>query len=442
MTYLSVLEKLQILFKMLLNYKVVLFGVAAVIIFSFLFLIKMISRKKYIFFLGITLLITFIISVIVNYKILSSTFDNFMTIVFSNIYFPSVYIYLLVSIIIWLSFIVSLLNKKVSKIYKMLNSIVFILNNILFIIILNIISQDKIDIFSNNSLYTNVNLVAILELSINLFILWFLSLSVIYITNCLCLRIKERESVGTLSLEQQTYDLELESSNKINDENLISSQSSNKLSRVISKVLDKSIPKHSLSVNKVNSTDKLNTLTPVHTENHQMIDDNYHSFDPQKILEEKYHNLKDKKLQDIINSVENMSVTNTFGNNDIKMPDIIEDSNIFEKRLDYKASTVSERLKNNSISLKEVSEEVLDEMVDDTDNTICNSKKINVIQDDNINYTAEDYKKFIKMLKQLKIHIKSSNISIDDAIAITLISNYSYDDCIKFKKMLESNLLD
>ena len=219
MTYLSVLEKLQILFKMLLNYKVVLFGVAAVIIFSFLFLIKMISRKKYIILMGITLLITFIISVIVNYKILSSTFDNFMTIVFSNIYFPSVYIYLLVSIIIWLSFIVSLLNKKVSKIYKMLNSIVFILNNILFIIILNIISQDKIDIFSNNSLYTNVNLVAILELSINLFILWFLSLSVIYITNCLCLRIKERESVGTLSLEQQTYDLELESSNKINDEN-------------------------------------------------------------------------------------------------------------------------------------------------------------------------------------------------------------------------------
>ena len=38
-----------------------------------------------------------------------------MTIVFSNIYFPSIYIYLLVSIIIWLSFIVSLLNKKVSK---------------------------------------------------------------------------------------------------------------------------------------------------------------------------------------------------------------------------------------------------------------------------------------------------------------------------------------
>ena len=31
-------------------------------------------------------------------------------------------------------------------------------------------------------------------------------------------------------------------------------------------------------------------------------------------------------------------------------------------------------------------------------------------------------------------------ITVDDAVAISLISNYSIDDCLKFKDILESNL--
>ena len=44
------------------------------------------------------------------------------------------------------------------------------------------------------------------------------------------------------------------------------------------------------------------------------------------------------------------------------------------------------------------------------------------------------------MLKALKIHASGSNISVDDAVTISLISNYSIDDCVKFKEILESNL--
>ena len=46
----------------------------------------------------------------------------------------------------------------------------------------------------------------------------------------------------------------------------------------------------------------------------------------------------------------------------------------------------------------------------------------------------------ITMLKELKQFTNSSNISVDDAINISLISNYSIDDCLKFKEMLEGNL--
>ena len=32
------------------------------------------------------------------------------------------------------------------------------------------------------------------------------------------------------------------------------------------------------------------------------------------------------------------------------------------------------------------------------------------------------------------------NISVDDAVTMSLIGNYSIDDCVKFKEILESNL--
>ena len=46
----------------------------------------------------------------------------------------------------------------------------------------------------------------------------------------------------------------------------------------------------------------------------------------------------------------------------------------------------------------------------------------------------------IKMLNCIKNHSNNSIISVDDAINISLISNYSIDDCLKFKDILESNL--
>lgn len=44
------------------------------------------------------------------------------------------------------------------------------------------------------------------------------------------------------------------------------------------------------------------------------------------------------------------------------------------------------------------------------------------------------------MLTKLKDFTNSNNVSIDDAVTISLINNYSIDDCLKFKEILESNL--
>ena len=56
----------------------------------------------------------------------------------------------------------------------------------------------------------------------------------------------------------------------------------------------------------------------------------------------------------------------------------------------------------------------------------------------NDSYTVDDYKKIISMLNTLKKNGIDHNITIDDAVALSLINNYSIDDCLKFKDILES----
>ena len=52
----------------------------------------------------------------------------------------------------------------------------------------------------------------------------------------------------------------------------------------------------------------------------------------------------------------------------------------------------------------------------------------------------EDYKKIINILNNFKNVTKNNTVTIDDMVTFSLINNYSIDDCIKLKEILESNL--
>lgn len=107
-----------------------------------------------------------------------------------------------------------------------------------------------------------------------------------------------------------------------------------------------------------------------------------------------------------------------------------------------KAKNIKERLSNNTISLDSLVEP--SELVEEPISIVDTEKEDNTLIEEKhtskSTYTLEDYKKMITMLKELKQFTNSSNISVDDAINISLISNYSIDDCLKFKEMLEGNL--
>lgn len=434
MTYLSIIEKLRILLDMLLDFKFILIFVILLLLLTFLYAIRRINRKKYALMMLSTFILLFAISIISNYKVLANTFDNFTTIFFGNIYFPSIYVYIGVLVICFITFITSILNTMLKKIYKIINSIMFVCNNILLIIVLNIIAKNKIDIFSVSSLYTNNNLVAILEISMNLFILWVLSLIIVYTTNCICDRIVVKKHVVVDNNVSST----LEVFNDINEDINVNNDSINvSKDEVVIDTVDlnenSDVTPDTLVIEDIKEDygttfeDILNgNIEVVYYQNDNTCNDlEYSIVNPQEIYENKYNyqvenkSKNDTSFQDIVKNIEDNTIEE-------------QDKSFEKKRL------VEDRLIINTVSLDDLNK-------DDTIEEVKNNKNIDTIKEDIItnsdnDYTIDDYKKISKMLKALKIHASGSNISVDDAVTISLISNYSIDDCVKFKEILESNL--
>ena len=458
MSYLSIVEKFKILFDMILDVKFIFIFLGVLVIATFLYLIKKINNRKYIMIITLSLLLILGIDIVINYKELAEVFDNFMTIFFSNIYFPSVYVYVGTLLIVAIAFITSMFNKMLNKIYKIINGITFVMNNILLVIILNIIAKNKIDVFTPNELYTNINLVAVLEISIGLFVLWVLSLIVVYTTSVICDRIgnKRREFVTCdinsdvagidITKDTSSYNNVLtpvESVSEVKEPSIVTYEieSNNVEPEVIEEVsnVDTNVGTDDVKENNSNVVtfdDILNGRIPVNYYENVLSVDEHDIVNPQEVFENKYKEYKEKSniesFQDIVNDANEDKV-------------VIIKNNKAKDNLRINTVTLdSLEDKNDIVDTMVTSESSGNENISEVTNELDNTGKIDVVTSNEEirkdSYSLDDYKKFIAMLGELKDFTNSNNVSIDDAVTISLINNYSIDDCLKFKEILESNL--
>lgn len=458
MSYLSIVEKFKILFDMILDFKFIFIFLGVLVIATFLYLIKKIDNRKYIMIITLSLLLILGIDIVINYKELAEVFDNFMTIFFSNIYFPSVYVYVGTLLIVAIAFITSMFNKMLNKVYKIINGITFVMNNMLLVIILNIIAKNKIDVFTPNELYTNINLVAVLEISIGLFVLWVLSLIVVYTTSVICDRIgnKRREFVTCdinsdvegidITKDTSSYNNVLtpvEAVSEVKEPSIVTYEieSNNVEPEVIEEVsnVDTNVGTDDVKENNSNVVtfdDILNGRIPVNYYENVLSVDEHDIVNPQEVFENKYKEYKEKSniesFQDIVNDANEDKVVIIKNN---KAKDNLRINTVTLDSLEDKNDIVDTMVTSESSSNENISE---------VTNELDNTGKIDVVTSNKEirkdSYSLDDYKKFIAMLGELKDFTNSNNVSIDDAVTISLINNYSIDDCLKFKEILESNL--
>jgi hypothetical protein len=128
-------------------------------------------RNKFML-LSLILTIGFIIYKYYNYLITLS--DNLVEEIFMAIYFPNLAVYTIVIVSTNICLFVSLLKKKLENEYKVANIFSTILLDFLFILILETIIKNKIDVYETLTVYSNKELLILIELSTAIYTAWLL----------------------------------------------------------------------------------------------------------------------------------------------------------------------------------------------------------------------------------------------------------------------------
>lgn len=384
MTYLSILDKLKIFISLLISSSYLLVFIGVLILIVILRFTKKINGKKASLMICLSLVLTFLGVILTNYDILSKTFDNFIDIIFTNIYFPSIYVYLFMIISTYIISIVSAFSRRMPKVYKNINYFMAFILNFFLVINLNVIANDKIDIFSDSSMYTNINLVSMLELSMNIYILWLIAIVGVYAVNHITEFIVIHKGNKTLeenptSLEVNSLELNLEEpTQEVKDE------------FKVNPVLLCDSGDKSLSVSEVVNTEIEKEITPSLSES---------------VIE----------------------VPKFINNNVIE--EISKNTNNNENKINDNSYTFNQYV---HIEPKRVVNPILDQILQ---NALPLQEDANKNSD---KFTLNDYKLFSKMLKEvLRMHM-GSTIKINDLMDADLLVKFGHEDYSLYQKMLKS----
>lgn len=385
MTYLSILDKLKIFISLLISSSYFLVFTFVLILIAILRFTKKINGKKASLMICLSLVLTFLGVILTNYDILSKTFDNFIDIIFTNIYFPSIYVYLFIIISTYVIFIVSAFSRRMPKVYKNINYFMAFILNFFLVINLNVIANDKIDIFSDSSMYTNINLVSMLELSMNIYILWLIAI------------------VGVYAVNHITEFIVIHKCNKTLEENPVS-----------------------LEVNSL----ELNLEEPTTQE----VKDEF-KINPVLLCdgEDKY-----SSVSEVVNTEIEKEITPSLSENIIEVPKFIN-NNVIEE-ISKNTNNNENKINDNSytfnqyahIEPKRVVNPILDQILQ---NALPLQEDANKKSD---KFTLNDYKLFSKMLKEvLRMHM-GSTIKINDLMDADLLVKFGHEDYSLYQKMLKS----
>ena len=179
MSKLSFIDKLGVLLDVTLSSTL---HIVLIAIFIFLGIVlattkqKNKNRNKLIYIVVTIFLLSIII--VTYHASLGNMFSYMMDNFFIVLYFPNIAIYfaaiIATNIIAW----ISIFSFKTSKRIKTLNVIIYIVIHYIMILLLNVINSNKLDIFTQSSIYENKEATALIELTSIVFIIWIIFLTV------------------------------------------------------------------------------------------------------------------------------------------------------------------------------------------------------------------------------------------------------------------------
>ena len=170
-------KSLSIFFEVMMNYKLsllilVLLGILVYFLITTKNKNKKLTKK---ICLGVYIIIILLI-MILFYKELYTFFDYMMNNLFIAIYFPNLAIYFAALIISNVIVLISIFSDKITKLIRNINIIIYTIINYILILLINVISVNNLDIYSQKSIYKNTNAYGLIELTSIIFMFWIIFL--------------------------------------------------------------------------------------------------------------------------------------------------------------------------------------------------------------------------------------------------------------------------
>ncbi|MDD5826198.1 MAG: hypothetical protein PUD25_00290 [Bacilli bacterium] len=412
MKYTSIFEKLFSLISIINTSWINLIFLGIIILATFLFLKKKISKKAC--FILSTISTILLISYIIfnNGKVLGNVFDSIMDDLFTNIYFPSTYAYLFVYFFMNISILGSLINIKHKSTYKTIHGVFFIIINFLFALVLEFIANNKIDIFKKTSLFSNKNLIILLELSIMVFVFWLLSLGLVYLSTVISDRILLKQEKKKLQKEDQTENQNtLEATISIPEE--VGEKNTSTVPAMNTSLIEN---KENLNTDTTPSYHFIPTM-PNHSMNQQMINENLI-----------------KQEEPITNTIPPFMTS--YPTHEFATP-VNNKSDIQENSFDL-SSFIPKKQERQIVTPVSNSNTVLNQILNNSLPYIQEDPEQIKLENEKNTYTLNDYRIFNKMLKDIKEHNQNNSITIDKNLEYRLITKYSTETYDLFKRMLKN----
>lgn len=404
MKYTSIFEKLFSLIS-IINTTWINLVFLGIIVLSIIFYSRKKISKKTCFILS-TISTFLLIGYVIfnNSSSLAPVFDSIMDDLFTNIYFPSTYAYLFVYFFMNISILGSLINIKHKSTYKTIHGVFFIIINFLFALILEFIASNKIDIFKKTSLFSNKNLIILLELSIMVFVFWLLTLGLVYLSAVISDRIILKQEKKELEKDAHLKNVNVLEATVAIPEEVGEKNTSTVLA---------------MNTNLIENNENLNTdTTPSY---HFIPTMPNHSINQQTT----------ESIKDTIPPFMTSYPTHEFATPVNNRNDIQENSFDLSSFIPKKPERqIIAPMNNNNTVLEQILNNSLPYIQE-------NPEQIKLEEEKNT-YTLNDYRIFNKMLKDIREHNHNNSITIDKNLEYRLITKYSTETYDLFKRMLKN----
>ncbi len=201
MKELSLFDKFGILFSNILEHP--LFIVLLFVPIILFFLQKKHGKKVFI----IVYFISIILVLVIGGDELFKLFDNFMDGLFMVLYFPNFITLFIVALLSAVFGFVSLFSSKMHKVNKIINYVFFGIVQSLFILVILTVRSSEINIYKDNALYSNNEVLSMMQIMIGAFGVQMLSLLVINLINKVTSILDKRDASLSKSIDEQISSL-------------------------------------------------------------------------------------------------------------------------------------------------------------------------------------------------------------------------------------------